>query len=124
MNLKFFDYELSNLGVNKLFNKIRECRDDKVKIINCMNPHSFVVSLKDKKFNEALSNAYLNLIDGVGVSLYLTLSKLTKINRITGYDLFEKIINSERNCKFFFLEVQRIILKKLKKDCLMKIKIV
>ena len=46
------------------------------KIINCMNPHSFVVSMNDEKFKEAFSKSYLNLIDGVGVSLYLAIKKM------------------------------------------------
>ena len=45
MILNFFDYELSNLGVNKLFNLIRDCRDDKVKIINCIN-HTHLLFLQ------------------------------------------------------------------------------
>jgi N-acetylglucosaminyldiphosphoundecaprenol N-acetyl-beta-D-mannosaminyltransferase len=82
---------------------MKDEKDNNTKIINCMNPHSFIVSKKDEKFQEALSKAYLNLIDGVGISVYLTLKTINKINRITGYDLFEKVISSEKSKKFFFL---------------------
>ena len=34
---------------------------------------------------------------------------MNKINRITGYDLFEKIISSEKPKKFFSLAVQKVI---------------
>ena len=101
--LNFFNYNLSNLSIDDLFNKIIEDDMDKnTKIINCMNPHSFVMSKKDEKFQEALSDAYLNIIDGVGISIYLTLKTMNKINRITGYDLFEKLISSKKSKKFFF----------------------
>jgi len=101
--VKFFDYKLSNLSIKILIDKIFDEKNKNVKIINCMNPHSFVVSKKDKIFQEALSSAYLNLIDGVGISSYLTLKKMIRINRITGYDLFENIISSNKPLKFFFL---------------------
>ena len=101
--INFFNYKLSNLNIRDLVHKIMNEKNDSIKIINCMNPHSFVVSTNDKLFQEALSNSYLNLIDGVGVSTYLSLKKMTRINRITGYDLFEKIISEKHFLKFFFL---------------------
>jgi len=103
-SFNFFNYKLSNLDLDNLFKKIILDEEDKnTKIINCMNPHSFVISNNDKNFKEALRSSYLNLIDGVGVSLYLTLKNMTKINRITGYDLFEKIISIKKPTKYFFL---------------------
>ncbi|WP_428079450.1 WecB/TagA/CpsF family glycosyltransferase [Candidatus Pelagibacter sp.] len=126
--LNFFNYRLSNLNINDLFCKIIEDeKDNNTKIINCMNPHSFVISKKDEKFQDALSHAYLNLIDGVGISIYLTLKKMIKINRITGYDLFEKIISSKEPKKFFFLGSTESNLLKIKsrlnqenKNCLIE----
>ena len=52
--LNFFNYRLSNLEINDLLHKmIEDEEDNNTKIINCMNPHSFVVSKKDEKFREA-----------------------------------------------------------------------
>ena len=102
-SVDFFNYKLINLNIESLNNKINQEIYKGPKIINCMNPHSFVISQKDKIFSNAISNAYLNLIDGVGISLYLTIKNLTKINRITGYDLFEKIISENKKIKIFFL---------------------
>jgi len=126
--LNFFNYSLSNLNINDLFHKIiKDEKDNNTKIINCMNPHSFVISKKDEKFRDALSHAYLNLIDGVGISIYLTLKKMIKINRITGYDLFEKIISSKESKKLFFLGSTESNLLKIKsrlnkenKNCLVE----
>lgn len=114
--VNFFKYKLSNLNLDNLFQKITQEKDNKyTKIINCMNPHSFVISMNDKKFKEAFSKSYLNLIDGVGVSLYLSIKKMIKINRITGYDLFEKIISIKKPTKFFFLGSTESNLLKIKK---------
>ena len=113
-SINFFDYKLSNLNIKDLVDKIMNEKNDSIKIINCMNPHSFVVSKKDKLFQEALSNSYINLIDGVGVSTYLSVKKMARINRITGYDLFEKIISKKQLLKFFFLGSTENNLKKIK----------
>lgn len=101
--VNLFNYKVSNLDLKNLIFKLDQEENSNTKIINCMNPHSFVVSKKDKKFEEVLLNSYINLIDGVGISTYLTLRKMSKINRITGYDLFEKIISTNKPIKFFFL---------------------
>ncbi len=56
----------------------------------------------DYIFNKSLLNANFNLIDGVAIHLYLKFTKkLNSVNRITGYDLFENLIN--KNLRFFFL---------------------
>ena len=111
--IKFFGYKLSNLNISDLIDKILNEKNENIKIINCMNPHSFVVSKNDKLFQEALSNSYINLIDGVGVSTYLGLKKMMKINRITGYDLFEKIISKRESLNFFFLGSTKDNLRKI-----------
>jgi len=112
--VSFFEYNLNNLNLKELYNQILNEKNEDPKIINCMNPHSFVVSKKDKIFSEALSNGYVNLIDGVGVSFYLSIKKLSKINRITGYDLFEKIVSQKKNLKLFFLGSTEKNLDKIK----------
>ena len=54
-----------------------------------MNPHSFVQSLKDYIFQKSILNTNLNLIDGIGIYLYLKIfRRLRSVNRITGYDIF------------------------------------
>jgi N-acetylglucosaminyldiphosphoundecaprenol N-acetyl-beta-D-mannosaminyltransferase len=60
--------------------------------IACFNPHSYVVSTNDKVFNDALKNANFLLPDGFGVVLGSKLlgGKIKK--RVTGYDIFEKIL--------------------------------
>ena len=114
-SINFFDFQVSNLEIENLVNKIEQEEGNNTKVINCMNPHSFIASKNDKIFKDAISNAYLNLIDGVGVSIYLTLKKMIKINRVTGFDLFEKVISLNRPARFFFLGSTENTLLKIKK---------
>ena len=114
-SINFFDFQVSNLEIENLVNKIEQEEGNNTKVINCMNPHSFIASKNDKIFEDAISNAYLNLIDGVGVSIYLTLKKMIKINRVTGFDLFEKVISLNRPARFFFLGSTENTLLKIKK---------
>lgn len=102
---KFYNYTIFNGTLNHLIRRIdKSCKLKKSNpiIINCLNPHSFIVSLKDYLFHKSILNTNLNLIDGVGIYFYLKFfRKLNRVNRITGYDIFEKIIN--KDLKFFFL---------------------
>jgi UDP-N-acetyl-D-mannosaminuronic acid transferase (WecB/TagA/CpsF family) len=118
---KFYNYTLFN-GTLNLLTKIvdNSCKKKKSNpiIINCLNPHSFIQSLRDYTFSKSILNTNLNLIDGFGIYLYLKFFKrLGSVNRITGYDIFDRLIN--KNLKFFFLggnyNVSMLIKKKKKK---------
>ena len=79
-----------------------------------MNPHSFVKSLRDYIFRKSILNTNLNLIDGIGIYLYLKIfRRLRSVNRITGYDIFERVIN--KKLKFFFLGGSYIATSLIKK---------
>ena len=117
---KFYNYSIFNGTLNHLTRRIdSSCKLKKSNpiIINCINPHSFIVSLKDYIFCKSLLNTNLNLIDGIGIYIYLKFfRKLNRVNRITGYDIFEKLLN--KDLKFFFLggdnRTTTIISEKLK----------
>jgi N-acetylglucosaminyldiphosphoundecaprenol N-acetyl-beta-D-mannosaminyltransferase len=118
--LKFYNYSIFNGTLNHLTRRIDSaCKLKKSNpiIINCLNPHSFIVSLKDYIFRKSILNTNLNLIDGIGIYIYLKFfRKLNRVNRITGYDIFEKLLN--KDLKFFFLggnnRTTTIIREKLK----------
>jgi N-acetylglucosaminyldiphosphoundecaprenol N-acetyl-beta-D-mannosaminyltransferase len=118
---RFYNYTLYNGSLAYLVKRIEnscKLKKNNPAIINFINPHSYITSLKDYNFYKSLLNNNLNLIDGIGIYLYLKLfKKLKSVNRITGYDLFEKLI--EKNLKFFFLggnyQTSLLIKKKLKK---------
>ena len=102
---KFYNYKIFNGKLDYLIKMIESSHKLKKKnptIINFVNPHSHITSLNDYGFHKSLLNTNFNLIDGVGIYLYLKLfKKLNYVNRITGYDVFERLIN--KNLKFFFL---------------------
>ena len=101
---RFYNYTLYNGSLAYLVKRIEnscKLKKNNPAIINFINPYSYITSLKDYNFYKSLLNNNLNLIDGIGIYLYLKLfKKLKSVNRITGYDLFEKLI--EKNLKFFF----------------------
>ena len=101
---KFYDYTIFNGTLNYLIRRIDNlCKLKKSNptIINCMNPHSYIKSLKDYIFRQSILSTNLNVIDGIGIYLYFKFfRKLNIVNRITGYDIFEELIN--KNLKFFF----------------------
>jgi N-acetylglucosaminyldiphosphoundecaprenol N-acetyl-beta-D-mannosaminyltransferase len=103
--IRFNNYKLFNGSLNYLAERIESsCKFKKnnPKIINFINPHSYIVSLKDYIFHKSILNSNLILIDGFGVYIYLKLfRRFNYVNRITGYDFFEAII--KKNLKFFFL---------------------
>jgi N-acetylglucosaminyldiphosphoundecaprenol N-acetyl-beta-D-mannosaminyltransferase len=118
---RFYNYRLYNGTLAYLVKRIEnscKLKKNNPAIINFINPHSYMTSLKDYNFYKSLLNSNINLIDGIGIYLYLKLfRKLNIVNRITGYDLFEKLIN--KNLNFFFLggdyRTSQLIKKKLKK---------
>jgi N-acetylglucosaminyldiphosphoundecaprenol N-acetyl-beta-D-mannosaminyltransferase len=118
---RLYNYTIYNGTLAYLLKKIKNsCKLKKYdpEIINFINPHSYITSLKDHIFYKSILNTNLNLIDGIGIYLYLKLfRKLTIVNRITGYDLFEILI--KKNLKFFFLggdyRTSQLIKKKFKK---------
>jgi len=118
---RFYNYKLFNGTLADLTARIENsCKFKKYnpKIINFINPHSYITSLKDYIFHKSILNSNLNLIDGIGIYFYLKLiGKINYANRITGYDVFESLIN-KKNLKFFFLggnfNTSKIIKEKLK----------
>ena len=118
---RFYNYTLYNGSLAYLVKRIEnscKLKKNNPAIINFINPHSYMTSLKDYNFYKSLLNSNLNLIDGIGIYLYLKLfKKLKSVNRITGYDLFEELI--KKNLKFFFLggnyQTSLLIKNKLKK---------
>lgn len=85
-------------------------------VINTINPHSYVVAKKDKLFQVALQNSDILLPDGIGIVYASKWLNKTKIARITGYDLFIKMLIklNEINGKCFFMGTNDETLLKIK----------
>ena len=61
-------------------------------IMACANPHSLVVAQTDRDFQQALSACDEVVPDGIGVTLACRLAGLGRVPRITGYDVFQAIM--------------------------------
>lgn len=61
-------------------------------LINCMNPHSYVLSKKDPLFREALTGSDMLIPDGSGIVLAARILKFKKIRKIAGADLHEYLL--------------------------------
>ena len=97
MIVKFFEYRISNVLPNwPISNKI---------IINTINPHSFCVAVKEKRFKEALIKSDILIPDGIGIVWALKVLNKIKISRITGADMHNHLLNlAEINTlKVFYL---------------------
>lgn len=115
MNLLNFDIYTGNL--QDVFYPMRgQC------IINTINPHSYIVSLKDCSFHDALIGSNVLLPDGFGIVLASRVINNRAINGITGpsalyfaLDYFNKM-----HGRIYFLgaseETLLIIEKKIKKN--------
>lgn len=72
----------------------------------CFNPHSYVLSLKDKIFTRALKDADWLVPDGSGIVLASRFSGGTIKTRVTGSDVFANLnqrMNAAGSMRVFFL---------------------
>lgn len=84
-------------------------------VLNCLNPHSHVVAVKDKVFYEALQNSDYLVADGVGIQVAASVLKGKKIEKIAGSDLhiqlLQRLANERARC--FYLGSSELILSKI-----------
>ena len=87
------------------------------RIINTLNPHSYLISQSDKSFFEALKSSDVLLPDGIGIVWAKNILYKTKIKKIAGYDLFLHLMNDLNNKKgsCFFLGASDNTLKMITK---------
>ena len=57
-------------------------------IVNCINPHSYIVQKKNKGFRNALLNSDFLIPDGSGIVFGAKLLQNITIEKVSGYDLF------------------------------------
>ncbi len=87
---------------------------DKV-LINTISPNSYGLALNDKKFETALKNTDLLVLDGVGIALGSILINGKDIKKICGQDCFDYLIDraNKNNWKVFFLGSTNKTLEKI-----------
>ena len=87
------------------------------RIINTINPHSYLITQSDKVFFEALKTSDVLLPDGIGIVWAKKILTKIKIKKIAGYDLFLHLMNDLNNKKrsCFFLGASDNTLKMITK---------
>lgn len=85
-------------------------------VVNCINPHSHVISTKDRSFREALQGSDYLLADGVGIQLAVRILKGKKVEKITGSDLHRVLLKSlsGKNGSCFYLGSSDTVLSKIR----------
>jgi N-acetylglucosaminyldiphosphoundecaprenol N-acetyl-beta-D-mannosaminyltransferase len=109
----FEDYPVYTGGINDTLNS-------KNKIINTINPHSYIVSKSDKEFYSALKESDVLLPDGAGIIMAVSFLYNVKIRKITGPDFMNFLLNhgNKKNHKVFFLGSSVEVLNLIQKKCL------
>ena len=91
--MDLFNFEIFTGTIDDVF-----LQDEKQCIVNTINSHSFIVSLGDPKFHEALKSSDVLLPDGSGILLASYIINGKKINRITGPSALDDVLNNYKDC--------------------------
>ena len=88
---------------------------DNHRIINTINPHSYLIAKSDTVFFEALKASDVLLPDGIGIVWAKKILTKIKIKKIAGYDLFMHLMSdlNKQNGSCFFLGASDQTLKKI-----------
>lgn len=106
LNFSLFSDNLENIPI-----KEKRCR-----VINCISPNSYGISVKDIEFKEALKTTDFLVLDGVYFALAGILLKGKNIKRNQGPDVFKHFIErlNEGSGKAFFLGSTETVLQKIR----------
>ena len=115
--LPFFEYNIfsGSLSQLDLFSN-----NNRKRIINTINPHSFYIASQDAVFKHALKNSCILLPDGIGIVYGNLILNKKRLSRIAGIDLFEYVLNQyNKNAdgqlkKIFFLGSTNNVLAQIK----------
>jgi len=105
LNYKIYDGLINQIDVTK----------GEKKIVNTINPHSYIVAKSDPVFKKALKASDYLLVDGIGIVIASYILRFKRIARINGPDLFNYLIkkaNLEKK-KVFFLGASQVTLNKI-----------
>ena len=90
---------------NKIFkNNLNILFQNKYRIVNTINPHSFILSLNDQIFYKSLFESDLLFPDGIGIVFAIKFLYRDKLFKISGSDLHDFYLNyaSKNNLKVFY----------------------
>jgi N-acetylglucosaminyldiphosphoundecaprenol N-acetyl-beta-D-mannosaminyltransferase len=85
------------------------------KVINTLNPHSYVESKSDLEFREALLNSSILIPDGTGIVLAARLIHKKRIRKIAGADMHAMLLEraSNDNLSVFYLGSSEATISKI-----------
>ena len=85
------------------------------KVINTINPHSYITAMSDKYFNEALQESDLLIPDGSGIVLAAKHIYNSNIKKIAGADLHNFLLNKmdEKSGTVFYMGASQKTLDKI-----------
>jgi len=99
------DKYLPVMGYKVFCGKLSDLNYSKQILINTFSPNSYGVALNDKRFETALKNSDLLVLDGIGVALASVFLNGTNIKKVAGQDCFDyfidKLNQSSGRCFFF-----------------------
>jgi len=84
-------------------------------LINTFSPNSYGLALSDKKFETALKNTDVLVLDGIGIALGSIILHGKNIKKISGQDCFDHYmaVANKKNWKVYFLGSSEQTLKKI-----------
>ena len=102
--MSFFKKTIKLLGYDVFYGDLSDLSfsnfSDKEKVvINTINPHSYSVSKADTNFKNSLKSSDVLIPDGSGIVLAARVLLNKKINKITGPDLHEYLLNDLNKTK-------------------------
>ena len=85
------------------------------KVINTINPHSYITAKKDTLFREALNESDLLIPDGTGIVIAAKIVNNKRIRKIAGADLHSFLLDKMNNVngKIFYMGSSQNVLAKI-----------
>ncbi|MGZ3810611.1 MAG: WecB/TagA/CpsF family glycosyltransferase [Mucilaginibacter sp.] len=102
------------LGYNVFCGNLSDLDFSKKILINTFSPNSYGLALKDQRFEIALKNSDVLVLDGVGVafaSIFLNGKNIKKIAGQDCFDFFTEKLNISNGCCFFFGSSEQTLVK-------------
>ena len=95
-NYSIYNAPLEDISINNSKKKL---------VINTINAHSYIVAKTDLKFQEALLESHILLLDGEGIVFYAKQVHNEKIKKIAGADIHEYLLEqaNANKLKCFYL---------------------
>jgi N-acetylglucosaminyldiphosphoundecaprenol N-acetyl-beta-D-mannosaminyltransferase len=108
------DKYLPVMGYKVFCGKLSDLNYSKQILINTFSPNSYGVALNDKRFETALKNSDLLVLDGIGVALASVFLNGKNIKKVAGQDCFDyfidKLNHNSGRC-FFFGSTENTLIK-------------